>query len=112
MAAVQNPNGEFIKANAKSISLAAAGDIRPDTRQMITASTAEGSYPISCFTWIIFYKDLSISCKDEKTQTETLKLLNWMLSDKAQELTLKVNYVPLPQKAINAGLEILSTVNK
>jgi len=108
-AAIQNPRGEFIKATTKSIALAAEGDIRPDTRQMITASTTKGSYPISCFTWIIFYKDLSIACKDQQTQIETLKLLNWMLSDKAQELTLKVNYVPLPPLAIQAGLKILST---
>ena len=57
-AQMKNAAGNFITPNTESISAAAKGDMPADTRTMITNSAAPDAYPISCFTWIILYKEL------------------------------------------------------
>lgn len=108
-AAIQNPSGEFIKADGESISAAATGDIVADTRMMITASEAKGAYPISCFTWMIIYKELAVTSDTESSANETVKFLKWMLSPATQEMTTTVHYSPLPLKAVAAANKILSS---
>ena len=108
-AAVQNPSGEFIKASGESISAAATGEIAADTRMMITASEAKGAYPISCFTWMIIYKEQAITSETENSANETVKFLKWMLSPSTQEMTTTVHYSPLPLKAVAAANKIIDT---
>lgn len=110
-AAIKNPNGEFIKATDETISAAANVAIQPDTRQMITNSTAQGAYPISCFTWIIFYQDQDYNKRSLEQATETVNLLKWMVSPAAQKLTTTVHYSPLPTAAVEAANKILASVS-
>lgn len=109
-AALQNINGEFMMATTESISAAANVDIVPDTRQMITNSPAAGAYPISCFTWIILYKEQSYSSRSAEQAKATVDLLKWMVGAEAQALTTKVHYSPLPTKAVEAAVNILNSV--
>ncbi len=108
-AAIQNPNGEFIKANGNTISAAATGDIVADTRMMITASNAKGAYPISCFTWMLIYKNQNVTSQTKESALETIKFLKWMMSTSTQEMTTTVHYSPLPKKALETANKILST---
>ena len=108
-ASIQNPNGEFVVANDETISAAATGDIVADTRMMITASEAKGAYPISCFTWMIIYKDQKITSDTEESAKETVKFLKWMMSPSTQAMTTTVHYSPLPAKALETANKILST---
>lgn len=109
-AALLNPNGEYVQASTESISAAANVEIVSDTRQMITNSTAVGAYPISCFTWIILYKEQSYASRTLEQATENVKLLKWMVSPTAQELTTKVHYSPLPVAAVTAANNILNSI--
>lgn len=109
-ASLQNLNGEFIAASTESISAAANVAIVGDTRQMITNSDAKGAYPISCFTWIIFYKEQSYASRTENQAKETVELLKWMIGSEAQALTTKVHYSPLPTAAVEAANKILGSV--
>lgn len=109
-AALQNPNGEFIMANTESISAAANVEIVPDTRQMITNSPASGAYPISCFTWIILYKEQGYASRTAEQAKENVQLLKWMISPESQELTTKVHYSPLPAAAVTAAQTILNSI--
>ncbi len=109
-AAIENPNGEFVKASTESISASLSGEIASDTRQMITASHAKGSYPISCLTWILIYKNQEIVCQDKLTAQKNVEMLNWLVSSEAQSLTEKVHYAPLPKSAVNIAKNILKTV--
>ena len=81
-----------------------------DTRTMITNSAAPDAYPISCFTWIILYKEQAYADRNQAQAEETLKLLNWMLDAEAQALTTKVNYSPLPEKAVKNAKALLKSV--
>lgn len=109
-ATLQNAQGEFVVANAKSISAAASGDIPADTRTMIVNSAAVGAYPISCFTWIVVYKDQNYSNRTIDQAKATVELLQYMLSNDAQKMTSQVNYAPLPKAAIEKSLNNLKQI--
>ena len=109
-ASIKNSNNEFVDVTEESISAAANVSIVPDTRQMITNSSAKGAYPISCFTWIILYKEQAYSGRTAEQAKETVELLKWMMSKESQSLTTKVHYSPLPTAAINAAVTILNSI--
>lgn len=109
-ATLMNANGELVKPTAESISAAASGEIPTDTRTSITHSPASGAYPISCFTWIIIYKEQNYSKRSIEQAQATLELLNYILSDKAQQITTEVHYAPLPPKAVEVSLHNLREV--
>lgn len=107
---VKNANGEMVTPSTESISAAAAGDMPQDTRCSITNSSAPGAYPISCFTWLIIYKEQNYANRTLDQAKATLDLMNYMLSDSIQQTTATVHYAPLPKKAIDLSLENLKTV--
>lgn len=109
-ASVQNLHGEFVRPTAESISASASGSIPADTRTSITNSDASGAYPISCFTWLIVYKEQNYSGRTKEQAVATLDLLHYMLSEEAQKMASEVHYAPLPKKAVELSLENLKTV--
>ena len=104
-AAIINARGECIRPDARSISAAASGDIPSDTRAMITNSEAEGAYPISCFTWLVVYREQSYSKRSKEQAAATLNLLEFILSPDVQAIAENVHYAPLPKKVIDLSLE-------
>lgn len=109
-ATLQNRRGEFITPSAQSISAAASGEIPADTRTSITDSDAAGAYPISCFTWMIIYKEQNYSNRSKEQAAATLDLLKYILSADAQKITSEVHYAPLPAKAVELSLANLKSV--
>lgn len=109
-ATLMNANGELVKPTAASISAAASGEIPTDTRTSITDSPAKGAYPISCFTWIIIYKEQNYSKRTAEQAKATIALLNYILSDDAQRITTEVHYAPLPKKAVQLSQQNLQGV--
>lgn len=108
-ASIQNSNGELIKPSATSIS-AASGDTNQDIPTSITNSSAKGAYPISCYTWIIIYKEQNYSKRSENQAQATIDLLQYILSDEAQKITSEVHYAPLSDKVIKLSTERLNSV--
>ena len=106
---MKNKRGELITPSTESIS-AAAGDIPQDTRCSITDADAEGAYPISCFTWIIIYKEQHYADRSKAQAEATLDLLDYILTDSVQQTTSTVHYAPLPKKAVELSLQNLKTV--
>ena len=109
-AIIQNARGEFILPTAESISAAAAGTIPADTRTSITNADAAGAYPISTFTWMIIYKEQNYSGRSKEQAEATLDLLQYILSDEAQNITTEVHYAPLPAKAKELSMKNLKAV--
>ena len=107
---LQNKAGNFITPTTESISAAASGEMPADTRTMITNAEAPDAYPISCFTWIIFYKEQAYNGRKLEQAQATVELLNWLLGTEAQLLTTKVHYSPLPQAAVENAKKILESV--
>ena len=109
-ASLQNANGEFVLPTSESISAAASGEIPADTRCSITNSDAVGAYPISTFTWMIIYKEQNYADRSKEQAIATLDMLQYILSDEAQNITSEVHYAPLPEKAKELSIENLRTV--
>ena len=106
---VMNRRGELIKPSTESIS-AAAGDIPQDTRCSITDADAAGAYPISCFTWLVIYKEQHYADRSQAQAKATLDLMQYVLSDSIQQTTATVHYAPLPEQAVNISLQNLKQV--
>ena len=111
MAQMKNASGNFIMPNTEGISAAAKGEMPADTRTMITNSSVPDAYPISCFTWIILYKEQAYANRSLAQAQATVKLLDWMLSPEAQALTTKVHYSPLPQSAVANAKTLLNSIS-
>ena len=109
-AKIKNQRGEIVEPNAASISAAASGVIPADTRCSITNADAKGAYPISTFTWIIIYKEQNYSDRSKEQAMATLDLIQYILSDEAQNITSEVHYAPLPAKAKEISMTNLKTV--
>ncbi len=109
-ASIRNKCGEFVKPDANSISASASGDIPSDTRASITDSEAAGAYPISCFTWIIIYKEQSYSDRSKELALATLDLLQYILSPESQKATESLHYAPLPEKVKKQSMENLKAI--
>ena len=109
-AKIQNQRGEIVEPTSASISAAASGEIPADTRCSITNSDAAGAYPISTFTWMIIYKEQNYSDRSKEQAMATLDLVQYILSDEAQNITSEVHYAPLPEKAKELSLKNLKTV--
>lgn len=109
-ALVENQAGNYIKPTIESISASAQGEIPADTRVMLTNSSDPNAYPISGFTWVIFYREQAYNGRTKAQAEETVKFLNWLISEDAQAIAQSVNYAPLPVKAVELSREILKGI--
>ena len=109
-ARIENQHGEMVEPTAETISAAASGEIPSDTRTSITNSDAIGAYPIATFTWMVIYKEQNYSDRSMDQAVATLDLLQYILSDEAQNITSEVHYAPLPTKAKELSMKNLKTV--
>jgi phosphate transport system substrate-binding protein len=105
---VQNMAGEFIQATTESVTAAAAEAARKmpaDFRVSITNAEGKGVYPISSFTWLLFYEDP----KDKAQAKVMLDFMKWMLSD-GQKLASGLGYAPLPESVVKLELAALAKI--
>lgn len=110
IALVQNQAGNYIKPTIESISASAQGEIPTDTRVMLTNSSDPNAYPISGFTWVIFYREQAYNGRSKAQAEETIKFLEWIISPDAQAVAQSVHYAPLPEKAIELSKELLKSI--
>ncbi|MFW5799473.1 MAG: phosphate ABC transporter substrate-binding protein PstS [Spirochaetota bacterium] len=110
VADLKNSSGNFITPSLESASF--AGDIEDmpdDTKIYITNSSASNGYPISTFTWLIFYKEQNYGGRSKERAKATMELLWWMLHD-GQKYAEKVNFAPIPKIALEKSEALLRSV--
>ena len=91
---VQNAAGQFVKADARTVSAAAAGAAKSmpaDYRVSIVNAPGKDSYPISTFTWLLIPSRISDAAKKKNL----VEFLHWMLKD-GQSSAAGLGYAPLP----------------
>ncbi|RUT77640.1 phosphate ABC transporter substrate-binding protein PstS [Ancylomarina longa] len=110
VASIQNQAGNFILPSLESVSASAKGEMPADTRVSLTNTTAAEGYPISSFTWLIIYKEQNYNNRSLDQATQTVKLINWIVSEATQKETTKVNYAPLPKAAVAKAKAVLAKV--
>ena len=106
--AVQNPAGEFLQASAESVTAAAAGaapTMPADFRVSITNAEGAGAYPVSSFTWMLFYENPT----DKARAAAMVDFMKWALTD-GQAYCADLGYAPLPDSVVQQELAALARI--
>ena len=105
---VKNKSGVFIKPSMKSVTAAAGMAIPDDTRVSIVDTAAKDGYPISGFTWLVFYKEQNYGSRSKEKATDLVNLLGWILHE-GQQLAEGLDYAPLPAEAVKKAEIVLKS---
>jgi phosphate transport system substrate-binding protein len=105
---VQNRAGEFVKATTDSVTAAAAGaasSMPADFRVSITNAEGAGAYPVSSFTWMLFYQDPT----DKARASAMVDFMKWALTD-GQQYCADLGYAPLPPAVVQQEMQALGKI--
>jgi phosphate transport system substrate-binding protein len=105
---VQNMSGKFVKASIDSVTAAAAEAAKQmpaDFRVSITNAPGDGVYPISSFTWMLFYQDP----KDKAQGKVMVDFMKWALTD-GQKFAGDLGYAPVPKNVVDMEMKALTTI--
>jgi phosphate transport system substrate-binding protein len=105
---VQNMEGEFVRCTIGSVTAAAAvaaTQMPKDFRVSITNAPGKGVYPISSFTWLLFYENP----KDKAKARIMTDFMKWALTE-GQKYAKDLGYAPLPGNVVELELEALKRV--
>ena len=84
---------------------AAAGKMPADFRVSITNAPGKDAYPISSFTWLLFYE----SPKDKAKAKTMVDFMKWALAD-GQKFCADLGYAPLPAEVVKLEMEALKKI--
>ncbi len=105
---VQSHDGEFLQASLASVTAAAAGAAKSmpkDFRVSITDAPGKGAYPISSFTWLLFYE----KPKDKARARIMVDFTKWALTE-GQKYCQELGYAPLPKEVVALEMEALKNI--
>lgn len=104
---VRNQAGEFVKADLKSVSAAAASvkSMPADFRVSITDAPGAGVYPISTFTWLLVPEKISDSAK----QRAIAGFLKWAITT-GQGSVESLDYAKLPQQVVTQEQQQIAAI--
>ena len=97
---LKNHDGNWVEANTKTVTTAAANaaaSMPSDFRVSITDAPGADSYPISSFTYLLIYQQ-----QNDDTKGKALAaFIEWMLHD-GQTFAIPLSYAPLPGSVVAA----------
>jgi len=109
VALVRNRSGNFVKPSVTSVSLAGNVRLPDDTRVSITDTRAARGYPISSFTWLLFYREQKYGGRSKRRARELSRFL-WYVTHPAQKQTTGLHYAPLPKAAVRKAEAIIGSI--
>lgn len=95
---IKNKAGKFVEPTLKAVSAAANVKIPDDTNVSLTNTDAADGYPISSFTWLIFYKEQNYDGKSKERAETLAKLLLWTVNE-GQKYVEPLQYSALSKDA-------------
>lgn len=116
-AAIQNQEGNFIlpSVNSTMAAVSAASETLPagnETWETVSITNPSGadSYPISSFSYLLLYQDMSTNPSvDQQKAQAIVDFINWAITD-GQQFAEPLGYVPLPQEVIDLNQETLGSL--
>lgn len=105
---VQNTEGEYVRCSIDSVTAAAAvaaTQMPKDFRVSITNAPGKGVYPISSFTWLLFYE----SPGDKAKAKIMVDFVKWALTE-GQKYAKDLGYAPLPANVVQLEMEALKRI--
>ncbi len=109
VASVRNRSGNFIKPTLDSISASANVEIPADTRVSITDTASPYGYPITSFTWIIFYREQNYGGRSKERAEELAKLFWWMIHE-GQKYNERLFYGRLPEAVVKKAEAVIKSM--
>jgi len=106
-ASVRNRRGQYIYPSEATITAAADVEISDDTRVMITDTVAENGYPISTFTWLIFFSKEDRLAELTEKNKRLHQFLEWILADGQHQFGGQ-HYAPLPPRVVKKARSVIS----
>jgi phosphate transport system substrate-binding protein len=106
---IRNKAGVFVEPTPKSVSAAANVKIPDDTNVSLTDSDAKDGYPISGFTWLIFYKEQNYGGRSKEKAEALVKMLHWMVKD-GQKFVEPLQYSALSPEAVAKSEKIIRSM--
>ena len=106
--AVQNRAGAFVRAAQGSVTKAAeaaAANMPEDFRVSITDAAGGEAYPISSFTWLLFFEDP----QDKAHGRAMVDFMKWALTD-GQTFATELGYAPLPANVVDMEMKALERI--
>ena len=107
---VQNRAGTFVKPSIAGVQAAAAGVILPPSGIVsITNASGANAYPISTYTYALFYQDQKYAGRTQ-AQAQALKdMLTWVVT-KGQQYNEPLNYAALPEGSQVRARNIINSI--
>ena len=106
---VQNLAGEYVKASTETVTNAASAAtgkaMPPDFRVSITNAPGHNVYPVSSFTWLLFYENP----KDKQRARVMVDFMKWALGE-GQKFAPELGYAPLPASVVQMELRALNRI--
>jgi phosphate ABC transporter phosphate-binding protein/phosphate ABC transporter permease protein PstC len=114
---LQNSAGNFVEPSFESISAAisaSAGSLPAGDESWEHVSTTdapgENSYPISSFTYLLLYKEMSTNPTVTKEKArEVAEFVRWAVTD-GQRFAPSLGYIPLPDAVVRLNEETLGSL--
>lgn len=110
---VKNKNGKFVKATPESISAAGEGAVEVLKGNVLAANIwnqpGDKSYPISGFSYIIFFNDLG-NAKTAEEAKAFVNFVQWCMTE-GQDLAGTMDYAPLSSGVRAKVAEAIKGVN-
>jgi phosphate transport system substrate-binding protein len=106
---IKNRAGTFVEPSTKSVSAAANIKIPDDTNVSLTDTEAKEGYPISGFTWLIFYKEQNYGGRSKEKVDALAKLLLWTVTD-GQKYVEPLQYSALSKEAVDKSVRIIKSM--
>ncbi len=116
-ASIQNKEGNFITPSIDSTmdAVTAAAGTLPEGSQSwvnvtLTDPSGPNSYPISSFSYLLLYKDLSANpTMNEQKAAALVDFVEWAVTD-GQQFAEPLGYVPLPQSVVDINEATLKSL--
>jgi len=113
--AVKNAAGNWVVPTLQTILWAASnatGTPNPaDLRLHIVNAQGPESYPISTYTYLLEYRDMSDNPSVTLAQAQVLAHFFWWAIHDGQQYSTSLDYVPLPANVVAADEQLLLTLN-
>lgn len=115
LGSVQNRAGNFVQPTLQAITYAASNETKiispTDLRQHIVNAHGGQSYPISTYTYIMVYKEMSTNPHSSKNVAYALaKFLWWIIGPTGQAIAPGLIYAQLPSNIVSADQTLLRSL--
>ncbi len=108
IASVRNRSGFFINPSTTTLKNAAKLTTPITNKTSLTATPVADGYPLTSFSWLLIYKDLTF-LKNKAKAHNLVDFVNWMTHE-GQDITKRNNYAQLPDEIIKQIDDKLKTI--